>query len=142
MIIFISKMLMVITLVAFCFSDTWTWLFSLWVLIFFFCEHLKLQKLQDLEFFWFFEESEFKLITLHFVFLTLDTWKWLFSLWILIFLSANTWKYNNLRIKIFFLILQSVWFDLDDDQTWTWLFSLWVSIFFSPKTWNYKNRRI
>ena len=64
-----------------------------------FGKHLKLQKSQDLEFFWFFKESDlmWMMITL-FAFCFSDTWTWLFSLWDFIYFSANTWNYKNCRI--------------------------------------------
>ena len=64
-----------------------------------FCKHRKLQKSQDLEFFWFFKESDLMWMMITLVALRFsDTWTWLFSLWDFIYFSANTWNYKNRRI--------------------------------------------
>ena len=83
------------------------------ILNFLFRKHLKLQKSQYLEFFWFFNESELMLMMITLVaFCFSDTWTWLFSLRVLIFFSANTWNYKNYRIRIFF------WFFIESELMW------------------------
>ena len=78
---------------------------------FLFCKHLKLQKSQDQNFFWFFIESDLMwmmitLVAFHFS----DTWTWLFSLWVIIFFSAKTRNYHigiNKRSEVRLIIRPS-----------------------------------